>query len=418
MTLRRRIGSAAGPVLARLPSRRAKLAAFVLSPAVRHEPWALYRELQQRKPVLQAFGVVLASRHAEVLAVLRDRGTSVDESRATAFSGADRSSPMSRLTGRTMLFRDPPDHERLRRLVSRAFTPARAAAMRGDVEAVVERRLDELEPAGAADFVDRFAYPFPIEVVCRLIGIPERDHERVRRLAAPMAQAFDVDLFRSAEVERAGDEAATALTSYLGAVCANPSLRARGGLLDDLLDAASDDRLDVDDVVATAALLLLAGHETTSNLLSLGLHALLQHPAEADRWRRGEPSVASTATDELLRFTSPVQFNQRVTTEAVTIGGVEIEPGVLVALLLGAANRDPDVFADPDRLDLARSPNRHLGFGFGIHACLGAPLARVESDVALPAVLRRWPDLRLDGRAVHRPTFVLRGLTSLPVRWS
>jgi len=414
-----RFGRPVAPLLAVLPSRRTKLAAFVLSPRVRATPWALYAELQRREPVLRTrFDAVLVSRHADVTAVLRDRTTSVDEARATAFADADRSSPMSQVTRRMMLFRDPPDHERLRRLVSRAFTPRRVTELRGAVEEVVARRLDRLHPAGGADLVDELAYPVPIEVVCRLLGIPERDHDRVRRLAAPIAVAFDVDLFRDEAVERAGDVAALELEAYLRAAATTPALRAPDGLLAELVDAAGDDRLTLDEVIATAALLLLAGHETTSNLLSAGILALLADPAAAQRWRDGDPLVEATATDELLRFTSPVQFTQRVVTERTEVGGTTVEPGELLALLLGAANRDPTVFADPQRLDLARDPNPHVGFGTGIHACLGAALARLEADVAVPAILRRWPDLRLDGRPRWRPTSVLRGLSTLPVRWS
>lgn len=418
MTALTSVARFASPVLARVPSRRAKLAAFVLDPQVRSDPWRLYADLQRREPVLRTrFGATLVARHADVTSVLRDRTTSVDESRSTAFADADRSSAMSQLTGQMMLFRDPPDHERLRRLVSRAFTPRRVVELRDDVEDVVHRRLDRLHPSGSGDLVDAFAYPVPIEVICRLLGLPDRDHAEVHRLAEPIAIAFDVDLFRSEAVEQAGDRAAAELVAYLRSVAASPSLRP-GGLLEELLDASNDDRLSSDEAIASAALLLLAGHETTSNLVSAGIHALLDHPDESNRWRAADPAVEKTAVDELLRFTSPVQFTQRVVIEPTTVNGVDLDPGELLALLLGAANRDPDVFPDPHRLALARDPNPHVGLGTGIHACLGASLARLEADVMVPAVLRRWPDLRLDGRARWRPTFVLRGLATLPVRWN
>lgn len=409
----------AGPVLARVPSRRARLAAFVLDPRVRRDPWRLYAQLQRDEPVLRTrFDATLVSRHRDVAAILRDRTTSVDESRSTAFSSHDRSSPMSQLTGQMMLFRDPPDHERLRRLVSRAFTPGRVAELRSEVGDIVDRRLDRLDRSGHADLVDDLAYPVPIEVICRLLGLPDRDHDQVRRLAEPIAVAFDVDLFRDAASEAAGDRAAVELVAYLRAAADDASRRRPGGLLEELLDAASDDRLDTDEVIASTALLLLAGHETTSNLVSVGTLALLGHPGECDRWRSAAPELEATAVDELLRFTSPVQFTQRVVLEPMTVGGVDLAAGELLALLLGAANRDPDVFSDPHRLDLARSPNPHVGLGTGIHACLGASLARLEAGVTIPAMLRRWPDLRLDGRPRWRPTFVLRGLASLPVRWA
>ncbi len=348
--------------------------------------------------------------------MLRSRTTSVDESRSNVFGDADRSRPMASLLGRMMLFRDPPDHERLRRLVSRAFTPRRVAELRSTVEEVTERRLDALAPAGHADLVPDFAYPMPVEVIARLLGIRDHDLPLVRRLAEPIAVGFDVDLFRDAAVDRAADAAALELEGFLAGLATSPGRRVPGGLLEEIVDAASDDRLTLDEAVASAALLLLAGHETTSNLLSAGLLALLEDPGELDRLRDG--SVADTATDELLRFTSPVQFTQRVVLEPIELRGTTFGPGDLLALLLGAANRDPDVFADPHRLDLGRHPNPHLGLGTGIHACLGASLARLEADVALPALVRRWPDVRLDGRPRWRPTFVLRGLASLPLRWS
>lgn len=410
---------ALSPLLTRLPSPKARLAAFVFDPRVRADPWRLYADLQQREPVLRTrFGATVLSRHRDVTAVLRDRSTSVDESRSTAFSGDDRDSAMSQLTARMMLFRDPPDHERLRRLVSRAFTSRRVTQMEDDVEELVHRCLDRLHPSGRADLVDQFAYPVPVAVICRLLGLPDRDHDRVRHLAAPLALAFDVDLFRSRAVEQAGDQAARDLTAYLRAVAATPTLRSSGGLLEELLDATADDHLGEDEAIATAALLLLAGHETTSNLVSAGIHALLGHCDEADRWRSGERSVQATAIDELLRFVSPVQFTQRVALEPMKVGGVDIESGELLALLLGAANRDPDVFDHPNRLDLGRHPNPHVAFGTGIHACLGASLARLEAQIMIPAVLRRWTNLRHDGPATWRPTFVLRGPATVPVRWN
>ena len=406
----------AGPVLIRLPIRRAKLAAFVVSPRVRAEPWALYAELQRRTPVLRTrFGATIVSRHADVTAVLRQRSVSVDESHATAFAGNDRTGAFNQLLGQTMLFRDPPEHERLRRLVSRAFTPRRVAELRGATAEVVERRLAAVDAGGAADLVDAIAYPIPVDVIAALLGVPERDHRPLRRWAAALAARVDVSPVRNPEVERAGDQAAVELDGYLRALASTPSLRVPGGLLEDLLDAAADDRLTMDEAVSSAALLLVAGHETTSNLLSAGVLALLQRPAERDRLCAGD--VAATATDELLRFTSPVQLSQRVALEPLELSAGAVAPGELVALLIGAANRDPAVFDDPDRLDLGRTPNPHLGFGTGIHACLGAALARLEADVALPALLTRWPRLRLDGRPRWRPTFVLRGLARLPVRW-
>ena len=405
----------AGPALVRLPFRAAKLTAFVASPRVRAEPWALYAELQRRRPVLKTrFGATIVSTHVDVVTVLRQRTASVDESKSTAFAGRHVDSAFTRLLMRSMLFQDPPEHERLRRLVSRAFTPRRVAELRGAVGEVVHRRLDRMDADGATDVVDSFAYPVPVDVIAALLGVPERDHVPLRRWAAALAARVDVSP-SDPEIERKGEQAAVELDGYLRALAANPSLRVAGGLLEELLDAAADDRLTLDEAVSSAALLLVAGHETTSNLLSAGLLALLQRPAELERLRSG--TVAATATDELLRFVSPVQLAQRIATEPLELSAGTVEPGELVALLLGAANRDPDVFDEPHRLDLGRTPNPHAGFGTGIHACLGAALARLETDAALPALVSRWPRLRLAGRPRWRPTFVLRGLSTLPVRW-
>ena len=220
---------------------------------------------------------------------------------------------------------------------------------------------------------------------------------------------------RDPVVEREGDRAAAEFAAHLTEAARDPAKRLPGGLFDELVDAAHDDRLSEREAVTSAMLLLAAGHETTSNLVSVSLLSLLQNPAAADDLRGGAP--IDIAVEELLRHASPVQLTQRVLLEPMKLAGEMVEAGELVVLLLGAANRDPAVFAQPQKLDLHRDPNPHLGFGFGLHACLGAALARLEAAVILPAVLERWPRLRLAGRPRWRPTFVLRGLTSLPLRW-
>jgi cytochrome P450 len=408
--------SAAGRVLARVPLVRARLAGFVLSPAVRAEPWGLYARMQRVRPVMPTrLGATIVSRHADVTAGLRSRATSGVEAWAAAYAADDRTGPFNRLIDSTMLFRDPPDHERLRRLVSRAFTPRRVAELRHAVEAAVDRRLDGLDPLGRADLVDTLAYPVPIDVIADLLGVPPRDRAPLRGWAAALATRLDLSPMRDAAGEEAGHRAAVALSDYLTEVARTPAMRQPGGLLEELVDAASDDRLTEAEAVASAALLLIAGHETTSNLLSAGLLALLRDERALADLRNGAP--ADTAVEELVRHTSPVQLTQRVLLEPADLSGHTVEAGELVVLLVAAANRDESVFADPHRLDLRRSPNPHLAFGTGIHACLGAALARLEAAVALPAILDRWPRLRLDGRPRWRPTFVLRGLSSLPVRW-
>ena len=409
-------GSVIGHVLSRVPLVEAQLAGFVLSPSVRAHPWRFFASAQRQRPVMRTrYGAIIVSRHADVDRVLRSRDTSVVEARSTAFAHDDRSGAFNELIGSTMLFVDPPDHERLRRVVSRAFTPRRVIELRSKVEATVDRCLGSLDPLGTADLVSDLAYPVPVEVIADLLGIPSYDRTPLRAWSAALAARIDVSPMRNPDVERAGDQAAAEFAVHMTEAARDPAKRLPGGLFDELVDAAHDDRLSEQEAVTSAMLLLAAGHETTSNLVSLSLLSLLQNAAAADDLRRGAP--VDLAVEELLRHASPVQLTQRVLLEPMRLAGEMVEAGELVVLLLGAANRDPSVFAHPQRLDLHRDPNPHLGFGFGLHACLGAALARLEAAVILPAVLRRWPRLRLAGRPRWRPTFVLRGLSSLPLRW-
>ncbi len=409
-------GSVVGQVLARVPLIDAQLAGFVLSPSVRAQPWRFFATAQRRRPVLRTkYGVIIVSRHADVDHVLRSHDTSVVEARSTAFAHDDRSGAFNELIGSTMLFVDPPDHERLRRVVARAFTPRRVVELRSKVEDIVDRCLGSLDPLGAADLVSDLAYPVPVEVIADLLGILPEDRAPLRAWSAALAARLDVSPMRDPIVEREGDRAAAEFATHLTEAARDPAKRLPGGLFDELVDAAHDDRLSEREAVTNAMLLLAAGHETTSNLVSVSLLSLLQNPASADDLRGGAP--IEIAVEELLRYASPVQLTQRVLLEPMKLAGEMVEAGELVILLLGAANRDPAVFAQPQKLDLHRDPNPHLGFGFGLHACLGAALARLEAAVILPAVLERWPRLRLAGRPRWRPTFVLRGLSSLPLRW-
>jgi unspecific monooxygenase len=305
----------------------------------------------------------------------------------------------------------------LRRLVSRAFTPRTVDALEPRVQAQVDALLHEMRPAGAGDLLAQLARPLPVAVICDLLGVLEADRPQFLRWAQHLAPRLDVSLFRNAEAERRGDEAATELAIFLADLVSNPIRRDPDGLIAALAAVEEDgDRLDRDEVVALCGLVLVAGFETTMNLVANGLLALLRHPAELARVRDGEvePTIA---IDELLRYDGPVQLTQRVLLEDVEIGGHTIPERRLVALLIGAANRDPAVFDEPDRLDVGRDPNPHVAFSSGIHYCIGAPLARLEAAIAIPAILRALPDLALAGRPRWRDTFVLRGLTALPVSW-
>jgi unspecific monooxygenase len=332
-------------------------------------------------------------------------------------SEVDRTSPFSQLVGRSLLFVDAPDHTRLRRLVARAFTPRTVDALRPRVEVLVDETLTRLRPAGHGDLLAELALPSPVAVICELLGVPERERARFLSWARHLAPRFDIDQFRDEARNRLGDQAAVELAAFLNELIDDPTRRDADGLLSQLVAVEDDgDRLSRDEVVALAVLLLVAGFETTTNLICNGLLALLDDPDQLRRVHDGEVEAATTV-DELLRFAGPVQFTQRVLIDPIELDGHEIPANTLVALLIGAANRDPSVFNDPNALDVGRRPNPHLAFSAGVHHCLGAALARLEAAVTIPAILRLLPDLRLAGRPRWRDTFVLRGLTALPVTW-
>lgn len=416
---KKRVLAAAGSVARHLPFDQAQIFSFMASPAVRADPWALYQRLHRRAPVGPTrYGAWVIASHNGVETVLRHSATTVDESQAAGpMGGGDRSSAFTRLMDRTLLFTDPPDHTRLRRLVSRSFTPRTIGSLRQPIERLVEESLARLRPAGSGDLIQEFALPLPVAVICELLGIPEAERPRFLTWARHLAPRLDISMFRDEEVERLGDHAATELVTFLDELIRQPDRRHPDGLLTTLVAAEDEDeRLDRDEIIALCGLLLLAGFETTTNLIGNGVHALLAQPDQLTALRDGTVDAA-TAVEELLRHDGPVQFTQRVLLDELVLDGHVIPPRSFVALLIGAANRDPLVFDHPDALDLSRVPNPHLSFSSGIHYCLGAALARLEAQIAIPTVLRRLPDLQLAAAPTQRDTFVLRGFTSLPVTW-
>lgn len=409
----------AGSVARYVPHDRAQIFAFIASPKVRARPWQLYQRLHRKGGVREVYpGVWIVATHALARDVLRNPRLSVDEDNATVFPPSGKElGAFSVMIGRSLLFVDPPDHERLRRLVSRAFTPRRIDTLRPKVDALVAERIAALRSRGSADLLQEVTYPVPVAVISEMLGVPAEDHPRFIRWAQDLAPRLDLSPFRDEAVERRGDEAATELGTYLEGLIDDPSRRSPDGLLTALVDAESEgDTLTRDEVVSSCALMLLAGYETTANLVANSFVALFEHPGELARLRAGEVSMA-TAVDELLRYAGPVQFAQRVVMEPTDLAGEALEPGVALAILVGAANRDPSVFPDPDRLDLGRDPNPHLSFSSGIHSCLGLNLARLEAEVLVRGLLDGLPGLRLDGRPRWKNSFVLRGLEGLPVRW-
>ena len=312
-----------------------------------------------------------------------------------------------------MLNLEPPDHSRLRGLVSKAFTPRMVAQLRPTVESVTTGLIDRMVEQGEADLIHDLAYPLPVMVIAALLGFPIADSDRLRDLSRTAAKLFDASRTQADLVNAA--RAMAELVQMMREIMARRRAEPRDDLISGLIQASEEEhRATEDEIVANAVLLLLAGHETTTNLIGNGLYALLQNP---DQWSllRSESDLIENAVEELLRFDSPVQGAVRMVLQEAEIAGMTFKAGERVWLMYGAANRDPAIFPDPDRLDLRRpNASRHLSFGQGIHFCLGAPLARLEGQIAIREMVRRAPDLTL--RAAERSGFAtLRGFKRLDV---
>jgi cytochrome P450 len=316
-----------------------------------------------------------------------------------------------------MLFQDPPDHTRLRALVSKAFTPRAVEAMRPRIQEIVNELLDRVVPTGTMDIIADLAYPLPVTVICEMLGVPVPDQGPIRQWSTDLARSLDaVGLPGDPEIAARGTQARHALGEYFRGLIPERRQHPRSDLLSALIAAEeAGDRLTESELLAMCVLLFVAGHETTVNLIGNGVLALLNHPGELRRLQE-DPTLTPSAVEELLRYDSPVQRTARIPSTEVEIDGRKIKPGAVVVAAIGAANRDPTKFVDPDRLDLGRRDNRHVSFGFGIHACLGAPLARLEAQVAIGTLARQVPRLRLaTDRLEWRESSTLRGLKTLPV---
>jgi cytochrome P450 len=287
--------------------------------------------------------------------------------------------------------------------------------MRPLIQSLVDRMLDAAEQRGRMDIIADLAYPLPTAVIAALLGVPENDRDQFKRWSNDLATTFDTDPARPQRTVAAYD-GVLALLDYMAELVSRRRQEPHDDLTQALI-AASDTEggLSAEAVVANTALLLFAGHETTTNLIGNGMHALLHHPDQLQRLL-ADPELIASAVEELLRFDSPVQGTGRQAKEDLDIGGRRIGAGQMLLLYIGAANRDPAQFDDPDRLDLARAENRHLTFSYGPHFCLGAALARLEGQIAVGTLLRRWPGLRLTSESARwRDNFLLRGLMELPV---
>ncbi|HEU5437644.1 MAG TPA: cytochrome P450 [Ktedonobacterales bacterium] len=405
--------------------------AALRDPALRANPYPFYAQLRSHAPVhwdtaAGMDGGWVLTRHADVMAALRDPRVSAE--RLEPPQGTDwlpaeyreAAQQVFRTMPHQLLFLDPPDHTRLRGLLSKAFTPRLVEAWRPRIVELANELLDPVQEAGQMDVIASLAYPLPAIVIAELLGVPPADREQFIRWSSDFGGFLDGSTLTAQEALQALQGVADFMAYFRGIIARRHSAP-RDDLLQALLTARErDDALTEDELLANLVLLLAAGHGTTTHLIGNGLLALLRHPEQWQRLCESEhPGLIATAVAELLRFDSPVQLTGRRVREELTISGVTLAAGQHITTILGAANRDPDQFPDPNRLDVGRAENRQLSFGYGIHFCLGAPLAKLEAEIALSAVTRRLPRLRLaDGAASAlewQPSIVFRGLRSLPV---
>jgi cytochrome P450 len=386
-------------------------------PGVVADPYPAFAAARAQAPVQWHEGLQLwlAFTHAEANAVLRDRRLGRiwrDKEPAERFG------QFNLIHRNAILEMEPPEHTRLRRLISAAFARGHVERLRPWVQQLADRLVDELiERSGGSEPVDvltGMAEQLPVEVIAQLLGVPEADKPLLRPWSNAIVKMYEYG--RPPAVEDAAEQAAAEFVEYLRGLAAARRTNLGEDLLSHLVSTrdADGDKLTEDELVTTCVLLLIAGHEATVYVSGYGLLALLVHPDQLQRLRVDADQLP-TAIEELMRFDSPLQLFERTATEDVEIGGITVERGQKIAALLGAANHDPAVFADPETLDVGRTDNPHISFGAGIHFCIGAPLARVELQASFGALLGRTSRLELGRPARRRPEFVIRGLAELPV---
>ena len=390
----------------------------LLDPEVLADPYPLYHRLRTEDPVhwdpfLHAWVV---TRYADVVTVLHDfsanRTPTPEQLTAMGLSALN---PIAQVMVKQMLFLDAPAHTRIRSLASSAFSPGRVALLRSHIQEIVDSLLDAVQPIGRMDVIADLANPMPAIVTAEMLGVPAADHVQLKEWSADFAEVlgnFQHNPDRAPRMLRSLEQ----MTAYFHDTIRRQRHQPREGLINVLATAeVQGDRLTEEEVIANCIVTMVGGQETTTNLIGNGILSLLRHPGELDRLRR-DPSLIPSAVEELLRYESPSQHTARIAPDDVMLGGKLIRKRQAVIAVMGAANRDPERFSDPDRLDIDRKDNRHVAFGWASHFCFGAPLARIEGQIAFETMLRRLPNLTLDpAPLIWRENLGLRGLTALPV---
>lgn len=403
----------------------AAIAQIFLSPEGLTDPSPYYRMLREQAPIHRSSGgAIFLTRYDDCREVLRDnRLGKSDTARGSLLAGGDeearavREDQLRRAreanAAVSMLFLNPPDHTRQRSLVSRAFTPRRVEQLRASIRSLADSMVDDFVEAGGGDLLDALAFPLPVAVIGTMVGVPEPDWPQFRSLITTSAAGLEPAA--SADDLRAAERSSAEVRAYFRALVAERKSNPQDDLLSDLIRVEeSGDMLSEDEVIAVATLLFAAGFETTTNLIGNGMGALLRNPGEMDRlWR--DPALVGTAVDEIIRWDSPVQLDGRVALEPAEIHGEKIETDTRVITLLGAANRDPEHFSDPERFDVGRDEGPPMSFASGIHYCLGANLSRAEGQEVFSSLIERCASIKLDGELLQRNRMTLRGYAAVPV---
>ncbi|MDQ0208809.1 cytochrome P450 family protein [Alkalicoccobacillus murimartini] len=402
-----------------MTEKQEKSSEAIFSKSFDRNPYPIFKRLRQEDPIRKTMlpsghytWIVTTYKDAET--ILKDKRFIKDYTNLMEFEKEEDRYAHTSIFARNMLFADLPDHRRLRGLVQQAFTPKVIEELRPRIQEITDDLLDQVEQNGKMNLIDDFAFPLPIIVICEMLGVPSEDRDQFR-------------MWSNTLIESTGDPEDTEkvmlhmqqFTQYLTDWVATRRHEPKEDLVSKLIHAEEEgDRLSEQELYGVIALLIMAGHETTVNLISNGVLALLNHPDQLEALRK-DPSLIKPAIEEFLRFDGPVEFStDRWAIETIEIGGQMIQKGDHVLVALNSANRDESVFNDPDLFDITRDSSKHLAFGKGIHFCLGAPLARLEAEIAVGTLLNRLTNLKLnveEHKLIWRPSLIIRGLEELPI---
>ncbi|MDQ0243628.1 pimeloyl-[acyl-carrier protein] synthase [Bacillus fengqiuensis] len=388
-----------------------------LSPDFLTNPYPFYHHLRSKDPIQWVSSIKekgwFVTGYKEASTVLKD---SRFKTRIPLPQNSKAYEQLTSVQKNMMLFKNPPDHNRLRSLVSKAFTPRVIGDLRPYIEETVNQLLDNVQDTGRMDIISDLAFPLPGTIIAGILGVPIDDRQQFKEWSTILIRT--IDLTRTEKVLHSGSDVALKLTDYFRNLIKQRMQHPQNDLISTLIkEEEQGSKLNEDELLATCILLLIAGHETTVNLIGNGVLSLLKHPEQLKKLKE-DPSLIHSAVEELLRYESPTQMTARFAAEDIEIGGKFIRKGHQVYILLGAANRDPEHFSNPDQLDITRTPNQHLAFGAGAHFCLGASLARLEAQIAINALLQRIPNLQLEADILEWRRLVgFRALKSLPVSY-